>query len=102
MTVEHALDPRYLRDLYGTTDNLDIRIDAHQRDSERADDYLDWVLDRLDPRPSDLVLDVGCLPGSYHPLLIDRGVRAVLGVDASPNMVAVAQRQANERRLPVR
>jgi ubiquinone/menaquinone biosynthesis C-methylase UbiE len=99
--MEHAIDPAYLRYQYGTTEKLDLRIEAHQRYSERADDYLDWVLDRLNPRPGDLVVDVGCGRGSYHPLLINRGVRAVLGVDASPGMVAVTQRQANELRLPV-
>ena len=75
-----------------------LRIEAHQRYSERPDDYLEWVLDRLDPHPGDLALDVGCGKGSYHPLLIARGVRAILGVDASPAMVAATQRQANDAR----
>jgi ABC-type glycerol-3-phosphate transport system permease component len=44
---------------------------------------------------------VGCGKGSYHPLLIARGVRAILGVDASPAMVAATQRQANTLGLPV-
>lgn len=99
--VDRATDPAYLRYQYGTTDKLDLRIQANQRYSERPDDYLDWVLDHLDPRPGDLALDVGCGRGSYHPLLIARGVRAILGVDASPAMVAATQRQADERRLPV-
>ncbi|MDQ6672987.1 MAG: class I SAM-dependent methyltransferase [Chloroflexota bacterium] len=33
--------------------------------------------------------------------LIARGVRAILGVDASPAMVAATQRQANTQGLPV-
>src|SRR5260370_27347587 len=28
--------------------------------------FFDWVLDRLDPQPGDLVLDVGCGAGSYR------------------------------------
>jgi ubiquinone/menaquinone biosynthesis C-methylase UbiE len=99
--VERALDPAYLRDQYGTTHKLDARIEAHQRYSERPDDYLDWILDRLDPQPGDLAIDVGCGKGSYHPRLVARGVRAILGLDASSAMVAATQRQANEQGWPV-
>jgi ubiquinone/menaquinone biosynthesis C-methylase UbiE len=98
--MDRAPTAAYLINQYGTTEKLDARIEAHQRYSERPDDYLDWVLDHLDPHPGDLVLDVGCGKGSYHPLLIARGVRAILGVDASPAMVAATQRQADELRLP--
>jgi ubiquinone/menaquinone biosynthesis C-methylase UbiE len=99
--VERAIDPVYLSEQYGTEERLRIRIEAHQRYSERADDYLDWILDRLQPRPGDLVVDVGCGVGSIHPPLCTRGVRAVLGVDVSKAMVQASQRQANERGLPV-
>jgi ubiquinone/menaquinone biosynthesis C-methylase UbiE len=80
---------------------LDTRIEAHQRFSERTDDYFEWVLDRLDPRPSDLAVDVGCGKGSYHPHLMARGARAILGLDTSPAMVAATQSQANALGLPV-
>jgi ubiquinone/menaquinone biosynthesis C-methylase UbiE len=98
--MDRAPAAAYLSNQYGTTEKLDARIEAHQRYSERPDDYLDWVLDHLEPHPGDLALDVGCGKGSYHPLLIARGVRAILGVDTSPAMVAATQRQADERRLP--
>jgi ubiquinone/menaquinone biosynthesis C-methylase UbiE len=99
--VQQPLNPAYLRDQYSTTAKLDIRIEAHQRYSERADDFLEWVLDRLDPQPGNLVLDVGCGKGSFHPVLARRGVRAVAAVDLSAGMVAASQRQANELGLPV-
>lgn len=99
--VERAIDPAYLFEQYGTEERLRIRIEAHQRYSERTDDYFDWILDRLQPRPGDLVVDVGCGVGSIHPPLCARGVRAVLGVDVSKAMVDASQRQANERGLPV-
>jgi len=99
--MDRATDPGYLRYQYGTIDKLDTRIEAHQRYSERPDDYLEWVLDHLEPHAGDLALDVGCGKGSYHPLLIARGVRAILGLDASPAMVAATQAQAVEQQLPV-
>jgi hypothetical protein len=55
---ERAIDPAYLFERYGTEQRLRIRIEAHQRCSDRPDDYLDWILDHLQPHPSDLVVDV--------------------------------------------
>jgi ubiquinone/menaquinone biosynthesis C-methylase UbiE len=99
--MARATHPDYLRYQYGTTEKLDTRINAHQRYSERTDDYLEWVLDRLDPRPGDLAVDVGCGKGSFHPPLVGRSVRTILGIDASPAMVAATQAQANALGLPV-
>jgi ubiquinone/menaquinone biosynthesis C-methylase UbiE len=99
--VERAIDPSFLHHQYGTTERLQVRIETHQRYSERQDDFFNWVLDQLDPRPDASVLDVGCGVGAYHPALCSRGVRVVLGVDLSPAMVAASQRQADEQRLPV-
>ena len=99
--VERAIDRAYLDEQYGTEERLRIRLEAHQRYSERPDDFFEWVLDRLDPQPGDLVVDVGCGVGSIHPPLCARRVRAVLGVDASRAMVQASQRQANHLGLPV-
>ena len=99
--MERAAAPEYLRDQYSTPDKLDIRIQAHQRYSERSDDFLAWVLDHLDPKPGDSVVDVGCGRGSYHVPLVQRGVRVILALDTSPAMVSTSQRQASARGLPV-
>jgi ubiquinone/menaquinone biosynthesis C-methylase UbiE len=99
--VQRSIDAEYLRDQYGTTEKLDIRVEAHQRYSQRTDDFLDWIVERLKPRPGDLVLDVGCGRGPLHARLARRGARAILGVDRSPAMVAATQQQANANRLPV-
>ena len=99
--MERGTDNDYLQRQFGTTEKLDIRIQAHQRYSERPDDFLEWLVDRLQPRGGDLAVDIGCGTGSCHPLLIARGVRAILGVDRSPAMVEATQRRANDLSLPV-
>jgi hypothetical protein len=57
--VERFSATEYLRDQYATPDKLDVRLHTHQRFSERPDDFLDWVLDHLDPKPGESVVDVG-------------------------------------------
>jgi ubiquinone/menaquinone biosynthesis C-methylase UbiE len=99
--VERATDPHYLLEQYGTTDRLETRMEIHRRYSERTDDFLKWALDHLDPQPGELVLDVGCGTGAYHPQLRARGVQVIVGLDASPTMVAATQRQAGDQNLPV-
>ena len=64
--MDRASTPEDLADQYATTAKLDIRIEAHQRYSERTDNFLEWVLERFDPRPGESVIDVGCGRGSYH------------------------------------
>jgi tRNA/tmRNA/rRNA uracil-C5-methylase (TrmA/RlmC/RlmD family) len=99
--VERAIDPTYLEEQYGTEDRLRIRIEAHARYSERTDNFYEWVVERLQPQPGAIVVDVGCGVGSIHPFVCARGVRAILGVDASQAMVEASQRQANQLNLPV-
>ncbi len=48
------------------------------------------ALDLLDPRPGERILDVGCGEGTLTRKIVDRGA-TVLGVDASPEMVAAAR-----------
>lgn len=96
----HATDPHYLAYQYGTSEKLRIRQEAHRRYSEAPDDFLDWVLAILDPRPGQLVADIGCGPGIYHPLLAERDVR-VVGLDVSFRMVEEARQQALAQALPL-
>lgn len=42
------------------------------------------------------VLDAGCGPGAYSEILVQRGAQ-VVGVDASPKMVALAKKRLGER-----
>jgi SAM-dependent methyltransferase len=48
------------------------------------------ALDLLDPQPGERILDIGCGEGSLTKKIIDRGA-TVLGVDASPEMIAAAR-----------
>jgi SAM-dependent methyltransferase len=48
------------------------------------------ALDLLDPQPGERILDVGCGEGTLTEKIIERGA-TVLGVDNSPEMVAVAR-----------
>jgi SAM-dependent methyltransferase len=99
--MERTTDPGHLRYQYGDTERLRIRSDTHHLYSERPDDFVDWMLDQLEPRPGHLVLDVGCGYGIYHRALAARGVRAIVGLDASPAMVEAAQQQAATHDLTV-
>ncbi len=91
-------DPSYLREQYGDSEKLRIRIETHQRYSQKPDDWPEWVLDHVDPRPGLTLVDVGCGPGAFHPGLVPRGVR-IVGVDASAGMVAEAAQQARTHGL---
>ncbi|MEM9049196.1 MAG: class I SAM-dependent methyltransferase [Pseudomonadota bacterium] len=48
------------------------------------------VLDLLDPRPGERILDLGCGDGALTARIANAGA-SVLGVDASPDMVAAAR-----------
>ena len=99
--MDRAINPAYLQYQYGTTERLQIRLATHQQYSERPDDFVGWMLDQLEPRAGDRVLDVGCGTGVYHAALVARGMRVIAAVDASPAMVEATQRQAEEQGWPV-
>lgn len=58
----------------------------------------DLVYAALEARPGDRILDVGCGPGFYTRELLDRvgPEGALVGVDQSPQMLAVARRRCAE------
>ena len=48
------------------------------------------LIDLLDPRPGERILDLGCGEGALTAKLLDAGA-AVVGIDASPEQVAAAR-----------
>lgn len=94
--MDRSSDPAWLRYQYGDSEKLRIRIHAHQRFSERPDDWHSIFVEQLQPAPRQIVLDVGCGFGAFHPRLCATGAR-VLGMDTSAGMLQEASDQA--RRL---
>lgn len=110
---ERHVDAAYLRYQYDDAEKLRIRIDTHERYSERTSDtFASWLLAHVDAARGQLLLDVGCGPGAYHAALAKLGAR-VVGIDASRGMLreALAQSpfgelsaavaQADAERLPL-
>ena len=57
--------------------------------SQAASDLIDW----LEPRPGEAILDLGCGTGELAPAIAARGAR-VVGLDASAEMIAAARERA--------
>ena len=96
-----SVDPAYLAYQYSSAERLNIRLETHQRYSERRDDFVEWVLGSVEIAPGDAVVDVGCGTGEYHPSLAARQVRVIAAIDHSPGMVRETQQRADQHRLPV-
>ncbi len=93
-------DRSYLHYQYADSEKLRIRLDAHRLYSERTDNFMEWVLDQLDPQPGERIADIGCGHGVYHPCLARRGAR-IVAVDASLGMLAETSAAARRDALPV-
>ena len=93
MTIHKAIDPHYLQYQYGDAEKLRIRQEAHRLYSETPSDYAAWLFSHLDARPGQIVLDVGCGPGTFYPALHTFGVK-IVALDASFGMVKEVQAQA--------
>ena len=72
------------------------RVQAFTTGTEQE---VDFLVEALDLRPGERVLDVGCGPGRHSLALARRGLE-VHGVDLSPDFVALAARAAEAESLP--
>ena len=55
----------YVHHQYRTQDNLQIRIQTHERYSQPRVDLPHWVVEQLSWSGSERVIDVGCGTGAY-------------------------------------
>lgn len=67
---------------YATDENLRIRIDTHDKYTVPDRSFADWVLDRVNLKGNERILDIGCGPGLYHHKLQPRW-------DAIPDMTYI-------------
>ena len=80
-----------VRQQYRVSDPLKIRIETHQRYSEREVDFEAECAARLELRGHEALLDVGCGPGLALRRLCDGGHRGrLVGLDQSAGMAAEA------------
>ncbi len=72
--------------------------DRYRRDAGFVSELGEPLLGLLAPRPGERVLDSGCGDGALTAKIAARGC-AVVGIDASPAMIAAAQRRGLDARL---
>jgi len=98
--TDRLVDPDFLRYQYSDDERLRIRIETHRRHSENPTPFRAWVLERVDARRGQRLLDVGSGYGQYHDLL---GEVRVVAIDMSMGMlqkVSVPRAQADAQALP--
>ena len=82
-------DPELVRKHYLTDQSLRIRQEIHNTYTVPKIDYPAWVIDNLQWRGDELVLDVGGGAGAYYDVLMQRVPDATyVGLDLSPGMLA--------------
>jgi len=80
--------------------HLDSSTEAASRPPEMIGKIIDWVIERMDLRLGDCVLDLGCGPGLYTSRLAQRGLK-VTGVDYSQSSISYATKCAKEEGLSI-
>jgi len=92
--MKSMTDPHFLRgDQYRTDANLDARIQVHKRFSVNPGRWTEWVFTRLELRPGERVLEIGCGPGGLwqeNAAVLPDGLRVCLA-DLSRGMVSKAR-----------
>ncbi len=80
--------------------HLDPSNDLASRRPETIDRSVDWLIENLDLKPGNTLLDLGCGPGLYASRFARRGL-LVTGVDYSRRSIDFAAAQAQEQDLEI-
>ena len=80
--------------------HLNPDIDAASRSPETISRTVKWLIENLDLKAQDNVLDLGCGPGLYASRLARAGLQ-VTGVDYSRRSIDYARKFANENNLNI-
>jgi 2-polyprenyl-3-methyl-5-hydroxy-6-metoxy-1,4-benzoquinol methylase len=81
--------------------HLNPGVEAASRRPETIDRSVKWMMETLDLKPGDAVLDLGCGPGLYTSRFARAGLQ-VTGVDYSQRSIDYAIRYASENKLNIR
>ena len=91
-------DPHIARQMLAV--HLDPNNDLASRQPETIERSTSWIIQSLNLKPGDHVLDLGCGPGLYATLLAKAGLQ-VTGVDFSQNSIDYAISHARQHGLDV-
>ena len=80
--------------------HLDPTIEAASRQPETIDSSVKWLIERLELKAGDSILDLGCGPGLYASRFARVGLQ-VTGVDYSQRSIEYASRYAKENNLTI-
>jgi SAM-dependent methyltransferase len=80
--------------------HLDPSNDLASRRPATIDRAVDWLIETLDLKPGNTLLDLGCGPGLYASRFARRGLQ-VTGVDYSQRSITYATLQAQEQNLEI-
>ncbi len=80
--------------------HLDPTNDAASRQPKKIDAIVEWIIQLMDLRLGDQVLDLGCGPGLYAMRFAQQGLK-VTGVDYSQNSISYATKKAQEEGLSI-
>jgi len=91
-------DPHIARQMLAV--HLDPNNDLASRRPEVIEQSTSWIIQTLNLKPGDHVLDLGCGPGLYATRLAQAGLR-VTGVDFSQNSIDYAASQSDQHGLDI-
>lgn len=88
-----------VKEQYKTSNNLNTRINIHDKYSTNQQGFGNWIVSQYDVKPGSKILELGCGTGSMwksHLDLIDNGSEIILS-DFSEGMIETARAALGER-----